>query len=206
MNINRHQVPQPQLLGPAGIQERMRQIQGKLASAGVKGADFDDFVKAPVSELSGAIGGDGTVSPFDPMGSGVRLVPPKAPEEIKGLISKVALETGVDPALLDSLVAAESGYNPMAKSPVGAMGLTQLMRGTAEEMGVTNPFDPVQNLRGGAGYLSKMMKRFGDLPLALAAYNAGPGRVEKAGGVPNIPETKAYVDRVMTLYRSKKGS
>ncbi|HZH98350.1 MAG TPA: transglycosylase SLT domain-containing protein, partial [Fimbriimonadaceae bacterium] len=136
MNVNGHQVPQLQLLGPSGVQERIRQIQGKLASVGVsKSSDFDDLIKAPTSELSGEIGGTGSLTPFDPMSNGVRLVPPKAPEEIKELIGKVALEAGVDPHLLDALVAAESGYDPTAKSPVGAMGLTQLMRGTAQEMG-----------------------------------------------------------------------
>jgi soluble lytic murein transglycosylase-like protein len=86
------------------------------------------------------------------------------------------------------------------------MGLAQLMPATARELGVENPFDPMSNLQGGAKYLSKMIAEFGDLPTALAAYNAGPGRVRAAGGVPDIAETKAYVERIMNAYNSRRPS
>lgn len=107
-------------------------------------------------------------------------------------------EAGVP--LLRALVAAESGDNPLAKSNVGAIGLTQLMPGTAKELGV-NPNDPKANLEGGARYLAQLLQRFHSIPLALAAYNAGPGAVEKYHGIPPYPETQAYVHRVLGLYR-----
>ncbi|MBL1153191.1 MAG: lytic transglycosylase domain-containing protein, partial [Armatimonadetes bacterium] len=106
--------------------------------------------------------------------------------------------------LLDSLVAAESGYDPAARSRAGALGLTQLMPSTATALGVAQPFDPEQNLSGGAKYLSQMLQKFGSLEKALAAYNAGPGAVERHGGIPPYAETQAYVRRVMSLYNAKK--
>lgn len=107
---------------------------------------------------------------------------------------------GLDPKLLHALVVTESAYRPDAVSPVGASGLTQLMPATALELGVRNRFDPVENLRGGAGYLARQILRFGDLRLALAAYNSGPGRVARLGRVPDIAETRAYVAVVIECY------
>jgi len=102
--------------------------------------------------------------------------------------------------LRDELTADESAYRPDALSPVGAGGLTQLMPGTALELGVRDRFDPVENLRGGADYLARQIRRFGDLRLALAAYNAGPARVARLGRVPDIAETQAYVATVVDCY------
>ena len=95
-----------------------------------------------------------------------------------------------------ALIQQESGWNSKARSHVGAIGLTQLMPGTARELKV-NPHDPVQNLRGGAKYLRAQYDRFGDWRLALAAYNAGPGAVRKYGGVPPFRETRNYVKRIL---------
>jgi soluble lytic murein transglycosylase-like protein len=95
-------------------------------------------------------------------------------------------------------VSQESGFNPTARSGAGALGLTQLMPGTASALGVTNPLDPAQSLQGGAKYLREQLDRFGgDEKLALAAYNAGPGAVQKYGGVPPYAETQNYVNSVM---------
>jgi hypothetical protein len=115
---------------------------------------------------------------------------------IQGLIASSAQKYGLDPALLSRLASTESGGDPNARSPAGAMGVMQLMPGTARDLGV-NPNDPAQNVDGGAHYLKQQLDRFGSPELALAAYNAGPGRVARAGGVPNIPETQAYVGKVM---------
>jgi hypothetical protein len=107
-----------------------------------------------------------------------------------------AIQAGVDPNLFLRLVQQESGFNPNARSPVGAQGLAQLMPVTARELGV-DPSDPMQNLAGGAKYFRQQMDRFQDPALALAAYNAGPSRVAKAGGIPNIAETQNYVRAIM---------
>jgi hypothetical protein len=107
-----------------------------------------------------------------------------------------AIQAGVDPNLFLRLVQQESGFNPNARSPVGAQGLAQLMPATARELGV-DPSDPMQNLAGGAKYFRQQMDRFQDPALALAAYNAGPSRVAKAGGIPNIAETQNYVRAIM---------
>lgn len=105
------------------------------------------------------------------------------------------------PGLLDALVWTESRYNPLAVSRVGAAGLGQLMPGTARELGVTNRFDPVANIDGAARYLRQMLDRFGVVHLALAAYNAGPGAVTKAGGIPRNGETPAYVRNVIRRWK-----
>ncbi len=113
-------------------------------------------------------------------------------------ISSAAARNGVDPGLLTGLIRAESNFNPSATSPAGAQGLAQLMPGTAAGLGVTNPLDPAQSIEGGARYLRQQLDRFGgDATKALAAYNAGPGAVERFGGVPPYPETQNYVRRVM---------
>jgi soluble lytic murein transglycosylase-like protein len=112
-------------------------------------------------------------------------------------IDAAAARHGVDPALLRGLIRQESGFDPNATSPAGALGLCQLMPATAAGLGVTNPRDPVQNIEGGAKYLKAQLDRFGgDVSKALAAYNAGPGAVQKYNGVPPYAETQAYVQRV----------
>ena len=109
-------------------------------------------------------------------------------------ITAAAKANGIDPALLAGLVKQESGFNPTAGSPAGARGLTQLMPGTAAGLGVTNVLDPVQSINGGAKYLKQQLDAFGgDVAKALAAYNAGPGAVQRFGGIPPYAETQNYV-------------
>lgn len=113
-----------------------------------------------------------------------------------------AREFDVDPALVRAIIHAESAFRAQAVSPVGAQGLMQLMPGTAEELGVRRPFEAEENIRGGANYLSQMLERFnGNIRLATAAYNAGPGAVSRYKGVPPYAETKAYVERVGILHQ-----
>lgn len=118
-----------------------------------------------------------------------------------GLVEEKAKKHNVDPKLVKSVIRAESNWNHRAVSPKGAMGLMQLMPQTANLMGVDNPFDPEQNIEGGVKYLRHLLTRFnGNLTMAIAAYNAGPKTVERKGGVPAIPETVTYVQRVMGDY------
>jgi soluble lytic murein transglycosylase-like protein len=122
-------------------------------------------------------------------------------------INAAATSNGIDPALLKGLVQQESGFNPNARSGAGAVGLTQLMPGTAAALGVTDPTDPAQSLQGGARYLREQLDRFGgDERLALAAYNAGPGAVSKYGGVPPYAETQGYVNKVLANAASYRGA
>jgi soluble lytic murein transglycosylase-like protein len=115
-------------------------------------------------------------------------------------IEAAASKYGIDPAVVKGLIKQESGFNPNAGSPAGAQGLTQLMPGTAASLGVTNVHDPAQSIDGGAHYLKMQLDRFGgDYSKALAAYNAGPGAVQRYGGVPPYSETQNYVKNVLAF-------
>jgi soluble lytic murein transglycosylase-like protein len=132
---------------------------------------------------------------------------PVPPEQIDQLVQQNADIWQVDPALIKSVIANESSFDANAQSPVGAQGLMQLMPETAASLGVRNPFDPAQNVAGGTRYLRSLLDRFkGDTRLAVAAYNAGPGAVEKYGDVPPYAETQSYVKNVLgslDQYRSQ---
>ncbi len=122
-------------------------------------------------------------------------------------IAAAARQHGVDEAIVRAIIHAESAFNPNALSRVGAQGLMQLMPGTAREVGVSNAFDPVQNIGGGVRYLAMLLKRFnGNLTLAAAGYNAGPGAVDKYKGVPPYNETRRYVERVGVLADRYRGT
>jgi soluble lytic murein transglycosylase-like protein len=118
------------------------------------------------------------------------------------LVMAIACEAGVPGHLLDALIAQESRYNPAAFSQKGAAGLTQLMPGTAAGLGVSNRFDVVQNLRGGARYLRTQLDEFGSYDLALGAYNAGPGRVRQYKSLPPFRETLMYVKTILNDVRT----
>ena len=123
------------------------------------------------------------------------------PQQIEQLVNTNGAVQGVDPALIKAIIANESGFNSNATSNVGAQGLMQLMPGTANGLGVTNAYDPAQNVWGGTKYIKGLLDRFnGDTRLAIAAYNAGPGAVEKYDGVPPYAETQNYVQNVLASY------
>lgn len=132
---------------------------------------------------------------------GAAATPP--PADLDAMIQEAASRNNVDPNLIRAVAKNESGFNPNAESPVGAKGEMQLMDGTAAGLGVTNSFDPRQNFNGGAKYLHGLLDEFhGDLRKAIAAYNAGPGAVEKYGGIPPYAETQIYVNNVLASYEA----
>jgi soluble lytic murein transglycosylase len=133
--------------------------------------------------------------------------PARVPRSVAydGLIGAAARRHQVQPALVKAVVAAESNFDPRAVSRKGARGLMQLMPETAAELGVADPLRPEENLRGGTRYLRAMLDRYGETPLALAAYNAGPAAVDRYGGIPPYAETRDYVQRVLTYYRHYHG-
>jgi soluble lytic murein transglycosylase-like protein len=121
------------------------------------------------------------------------------------LFNEIARTYNLDPRLLHAIAKVESNYNPRAVSPKGALGVMQLIPSTARLVGVSDPFDPRENIHGGARYLRYLLDKFGDLTLALAAYNAGPKAVEAYGGIPPYEETQRYVRSVLSLYQRLKG-
>jgi soluble lytic murein transglycosylase-like protein len=144
-----------------------------------------------------------------PTVSNARVIPvsPAVRAQFASMIAKVAREHKLEPSLLHAIVTVESGFDPQAKSPAGAIGLMQLMPDTASRFGVKDIWDPLENLQGGARYLRYLMKLFkDDMDLVLAAYNAGEGAVMQAGNkIPNYAETRAYVPSVLMQYEHHKG-
>lgn len=124
-------------------------------------------------------------------------------EYLEALIEHYGEYYQIDPLLVKLIIEQESAFDPLALSPAGAMGLMQLMPDTAWLLGVSDPFDPEQNIEGGVRYFSQQMDRFGSVELALAAYNAGPGAVESWGGVPPYPETVNYVNSIVGRYMAE---
>ncbi len=160
------------------------------------GTALDDVVESGQHRLSTP-----TASPRDGagVGPGAASLPEWTPARYRDLILIGARQGGVPPVVLASLLRQESGFNPRAVSPAGARGIAQFMPGTARGMGLADPFDPEQAIPAAGRYLGMHLRRFGSIPLALAAYNAGPGNVERYGGVPPFRETRAYVARIMAM-------
>jgi hypothetical protein len=192
-------------LGPGGIQIKFE--EGQKAKAQASGQPEAPVLEGPIARAqrqareakekaqggAPSAGGEGANVQVDPN------------NPLTQRAAQIAQEEGVDPNLFTRLIAVESNYNPRALSRAGAQGLAQLMPATAAGLGVTDPYDPEQSLRGGAKYLKQMMDRFkGNVDLALAAYNAGPGNVETYGGVPPFNDTQEYVRRVKGVPRDSQ--
>jgi len=134
-----------------------------------------------------------------------KSAPPVRPEDVQQAVNEASDKSSLDPDLISSVIRAESGFNVRAVSPKGAQGLMQLMPQTASNLGVPNAFDPKANVDGGSRYLRWLLERYNyDLVKALAAYNAGPRRVEQYRGVPPYHETRAYVARIIKDFNRKK--
>lgn len=178
---------------PAQAQVMEIASDGTVSVRNGSGAATWEVVTSPASDKTV----DQNGQPIVPAYAFSDVGPPPVPPQFATILTQAAAAANVSPALLSALVWQESRWNPQAVSPKGAMGLAQLMPATARDLGV-NPADPVQNLQGGARYLRYLLDTFdGDVEKALAAYNAGPGRVRNAGGVPPIAETRAYVASIV---------
>lgn len=159
----------------------------------------DGYVDIPTAEI---VSYEHTDDPLPESKPAPELAPQKT---IQDHVFDASKTTGIDPDFLDSIIHQESGYNPNAVSRKGARGLMQLMPDTAQQLGVRNSFDPAENVQGGAAYLRQLLDLYhGDAQKALAAYNAGPGRVQQYKGVPPYRETQAYVARIIREYNRKK--
>ncbi len=193
------------------IRHERRQVIGTITRLYIDG-DNSSFVDVPTAEIDHFEALPAESSPREPAkaknGPAQSQSPTENFEPSTDLNEVVRAASGtyhLDPDLVSSVIRAESGFNVRAVSPKGAQGLMQLMPQTASELGVHNAFDPQANVEGGTRYLRELLERYDfDLIKALAAYNAGPQRVEQYGGVPPYYETKAYVARIVRDFNKKK--
>ena len=167
----------------------------------VKGEFFDRGVDIDTSSITNAT----LRRAIEEVNDATRRYNPDEPytekSQILSMVNKIARDNGVDEKLVQAVIKQESGFNPNAKSKVGAMGLMQLMPATAKALGVKDPYNAAQNVEGGVKYLKSMLNKYnGNVILALAAYNAGPNAVDKYSGVPPYKETQNYVRNILANY------
>jgi len=193
------------------IRHERRQVIGTITRLYLDG-DNSSFVDVPTAEIDHFEALPAESSPHELARTKNDPAQSKSPSEnyqssadLSEVVKAASGTYHLDPDLVTSVIRAESGFNVRAVSPKGAQGLMQLMPQTASELGVQNAFDPQANVEGGARYLRELLERYDfDLIKALAAYNAGPQRVEQYGGVPPYYETKAYVARIVRDFNRKK--
>lgn len=189
----------------ATIRHERREVRSDMTRLYLAGAEHN-YIDVPTDDI---VGFEEVQSPTPPVVSAapeeVLDVTEHAPVDLQAVVSAASNRNNINPDLIYSMIRVESGFNPNAISRKGAQGLMQLMPETAARLGVVDPLDPVANVDGGTRYLRELLARYNnDLIKALAAYNAGPERVEKFNGVPPYPETISYVARVIRDFNSKK--
>lgn len=161
-------------------------------------SDSGGFFLLPRAAGLGPVTGNLAAVPPPPLLPSAPECAPLTAPEVDSLVGETAERDGLSADLLRSVMKQESGFQPCAVSPKGALGLMQLMPATAEQFGIQDPFDAASNLDAGARFLKQLLSRYdGDLPKALGAYNAGPARVDAAGTVPAIPETLDYIRQIL---------
>jgi len=186
------------------IRHERRQVIGTITRLYVDGDD-SSFVDIPTAEIDHFEAAPADSSAKTHPHPSLPQVSAPHPLDLTELVNTASGTYRLDPDLVNSVIRAESAFNIRAVSPKGAQGLMQLMPQTASQLGVQNAFDPQANVDGGARYLRELLERYNfDLIKALAAYNAGPQRVEQYGGVPPYSETKAYVARIVRDFNRKK--
>jgi soluble lytic murein transglycosylase-like protein len=186
-----------------------REIVGDVTRLYVNadGSSFVDVPTAQVDHFESAPEEPASASRLAASGFNTTRFSGRSAASVNDLVNEASGRYRLDPDLVTSVIKAESGFNVRAVSPKGAQGLMQLMPGTASTLGVTNAFDPQANVEGGTKYLRELLERYNfDLVKALAAYNAGPQRVEQFGGIPPYYETRAYVARVVKDFNRKKAA
>ena len=193
----------------ARVEQLHQLVSAAVAPGGNDGKDFASQLTAASvtgsSPATAAPAATAAVATTASAATGVSALPAGVPYGAE--ITAAARQNGIDPALLAGLVRQESNFDPNAGSSAGARGLTQLMPATAAGLGVTDVTNPLQALQGGAKYLKQQLDRFGgDVTLALAAYNAGPGAVQQHGGVPPYAETQGYVKQVQAFAAAYRGT
>lgn len=190
------------------IQHERREVVGELTRLYLS-ADGGSFVDVPTADIDHYEEAP-PEAPSSPDSSGNLQAqqagfPGRPKTDLNEVVNQASGRYRLDPDLVNSVIKAESGFKVHAVSPKGAQGLMQLMPGTASQLGVPNAFDPQANVEGGTRYLRELLERYNfDMVKALAAYNAGPQRVEQFGGVPPYRETRAYVARIVTDFNKKK--
>jgi soluble lytic murein transglycosylase-like protein len=181
------------------VEARIQQIEGLLGGTDTPNVDFRSVLTGTSPSAIGPyIPSD--VRPIGASGSGGASCPPA----LQPAIANAAAQTGLPSDLISAVIQQESSFQNGEVSPSGAAGLMQIMPQTAQDLGVTDVFDPMQNILGGATYLRRQLDKFGSVQKALAAYNAGPGAVEQYRGVPPYPETQRYVQKVMGALEQKQ--
>lgn len=180
------------------LRQKLLEIQGQLPTyVKLVKDDTDNFSNVLSAEIDEA----NTSSP-DAIGSVKENMSYNG--DFNSIIESAAKKYNISSSIIKSVIKAESNFNPTVVSSAGAMGLMQLMPGTAASLGVDDAFDPVQNIEGGVRFLKDMLEKFGgSLELALAAYNAGPGNVVKYGGIPPFQETQSYVKKIMGYIKNR---